>query len=457
MRQPMPSRNPFSENNLKIRDAKSAISTGNFVKARELLLEVTDADNYSSEAWSLLAEVVETVDEKIICLENVCLIEESVKDLSYWQAHITLLILKRLNGDATPRESLERVLLDSIQNLIFLPYEISHLWEYVRKIGIHYFWQNPLDTFSADFIIIKDYETILYRQGGIFQRHNTHFQSPDHLQAFCDLITVITISSSSKPIIHTYWMNDFIHIVTSPLVPISPLILIQKRGLMNEKYLPSSTFLSEKASIEGFIRACVRSRINMLIIGEHHTDTTQLMNELAHSIYADERIISLERFMQYQFSCEHVIPLEHNIIMHEADDFVLRMRPDRVIFGDLWMSDIPHFIQTALAGVNIMGRLRARTVESALWQLEIALMNAYPQLPLSDARNMLSSDLQLVILVKRLPNGIDKITEVSEIIRNDTDNSIGIHPIYSYNPQTDTHESTDYLPRITTRFGLDWD
>lgn len=458
MRPLKPLRTPLSENKSKIIDAKSAISDGNLAKARQLLLEVTDADSYFSEAWSILAQVVETLDEKITCLENVCFVEENSQVLLYWQALITSQILKALNGDTTPRQSLERVFIDSIQaqGVTFNWYDMSILWEHAYQISGQYFWKSPLNTLSADFIVIQDYQTILFQQDGIFQRHDSHFQTANHLQAFADLTTITKPTPPPKPISHTHWGNHFIHILNPPITASNPLILMQKMGWINQKFLTRSIFLSETPSIEGFIQTCVRSRINMLIIGDNFADTTQLINELSDSIGHDERTITLERFVQYQLSREHVIPLERDTIMHEADDFVLRMRPDRVIFGDLWMADIPYFIQTGLAGVNIMGRLRARTVESALWQFEMALMNTYPELPLSDARKMLSNTLPLVIFVKRLPNGTDKIVEVSEIIRNDADNSIGIHPIYIYNAQTDAHESTDYSPRIVTRFGLDW-
>ena len=174
-----------------------------------------------------------------------------------------------------------------------------------------------------------------------------------------------------------------------------------------------------------FLTAAAKSRCNILISGGTGSGKTTLLNCLSRFILADERIITIEDAAELQLQQPHVVRLETRppniegkgeVTQRDLLKNCLRMRPDRVIIGEVRGAEALDMLQAMNTGhEGSMTTIHANSARDALARLEVMIAMAGFEIPLRALRQQIASAIQLVVQAKRLTGGRRKIVSVSEI------------------------------------------
>ena len=475
----------MSEVDAKIAQAEQAIAQGDLVLARELLIQATEQDEFSKKAWHLLADVVDNDTDRRTCIENCLTIDPNDEEawdklrsfgLLYVIAHQILARFDpryvRWDADApymTLKDHLHIVLTE--ESILLSRTERQKLGDTIREIiGTRQtFYENPLDDLlgndSISTIIVTGCKWIAIQKNKQLRRIESHIINEDalqwHIRQF--LAEGKPIPTASAHIQRVRIKNDaLVSIIAPPLANGDTIIIIQHA--LDQTILMPDVHTSQPVmdgNIRQFFKACMSAYINMLVIGEAGAGKTSIANLIASFIPDNERIITVEPVAEYQLSQEHVISLEGRDLIEN----VTKMRPDRVIFGDITQMNIPQFLDVGYYGWDgTIATMRARDVESALAQLEMVVMTTYPDFPLQQARNYIAKSLTVVVVVKRFDDGVHKITQVTEILKSDESPDFEIHPIFDLRPNPlEPSESlcwaTGYTPSFVDLFvlgGITW-
>jgi pilus assembly protein CpaF len=184
-------------------------------------------------------------------------------------------------------------------------------------------------------------------------------------------------------------------------------------------------FGSMTQSMADFLRACVLSRLNIVVSGGTGSGKTTLLNVLSSMIPEDERIITIEDAAELQLQQDHVVRLETRPANLEGKgqmtirDLVrnsLRMRPDRIVVGECRGGETFDMLQAMNTGHDgSLTTLHANTPRDALSRLETMVMMAGLDLPIKVIRQQVSSAVDLIIQQSRLKGGERKVTAVTEV------------------------------------------
>ncbi len=174
-----------------------------------------------------------------------------------------------------------------------------------------------------------------------------------------------------------------------------------------------------------FLKACVISRLNIVISGGTGSGKTTLLNVLSGLIPEDERIVTIEDAAELQLQQDHVVRLETKPASLEGKGQVtirdlvrnaLRMRPDRVIVGECRGGETLDMLQAMNTGHDgSLTTLHANTPRDALSRLETMVLMAGMDLPVKVIRQQVSAAIDLIVQQTRLKDGSRKVTAISEV------------------------------------------
>jgi len=174
-----------------------------------------------------------------------------------------------------------------------------------------------------------------------------------------------------------------------------------------------------------FLKACVIARINMVISGGTGSGKTTMLNIISQYIPGDERIITIENAAELQLRQEHVITLEsrppniegrgevtiQNLVVNS-----LRMRPDRIIVGEIREKEALDMLQAMNTGhEGSMTTAHSNSPRDTLARIETMTLMSGVELPIRAIREQISSALELVCHLERLRDGTRKLTHIAEI------------------------------------------
>lgn len=173
------------------------------------------------------------------------------------------------------------------------------------------------------------------------------------------------------------------------------------------------------------VRACVISKLNVLISGGTGSGKTTLLNVLSGFIPSNERIITIEDAAELNLQQDHVVRLEtksadiegkHTVSIRDLVRNSLRMRPDRIVVGEVRGGEALDMLQAMNTGHDgSLTTLHANTPRDALSRLETMSLMSGLDLPLSVIRQQIASAIDLVIQQSRLKDGSRKVTSVTEV------------------------------------------
>ncbi len=174
-----------------------------------------------------------------------------------------------------------------------------------------------------------------------------------------------------------------------------------------------------------FLKACVISRLNIVISGGTGSGKTTLLNVLSSLIPEDERIVTIEDAAELQLQQDHIVRLETKPASLEGKGQVtirdlvrnaLRMRPDRVVVGECRGGETLDMLQAMNTGHDgSLTTLHANTPRDALSRLETMVLMAGMDLPVKVIRQQVSAAIDLIVQQTRLKDGSRKVTAISEV------------------------------------------
>jgi pilus assembly protein CpaF len=224
-----------------------------------------------------------------------------------------------------------------------------------------------------------------------------------------------------------------------------------------------------------FLQGCVKSKLNVLITGGTGSGKTTLLNVLSESIPGDERIVTIEDSAELQLRQPHCVRLETRPPNIEGVGEVsqrqlvinsLRMRPDRIIVGEVRGAEAVDMLQAMNTGHDgSLTTLHANTPRDALARLETMVSMASLSLPEKGMRQQIASAIQVVVHLQRLSDGTRRVTTIAEIVGMEGE-VISMQDIFVYDRHGVTPEgkvvgefrATGIRPKSTERlqeYGID--
>ncbi|MBE7552252.1 MAG: CpaF family protein [Anaerolineales bacterium] len=291
---------------------------------------------------------------------------------------------------------------------------------------------GPLESLLNDpevqeILVDGPYRVYIERKGKL-KDVNIQFQDNEHLLTLINDI----LAFLGQKVDQTYPMVDTrlpdgsrINVVIPPLALNGPTLTIRKSTRNPLTLDDLIRFDSMSAEIAEFLKACVKARLNMLISGGTGSGKTTLFNVLCSFISDDERIIVIERAAELKLPQRRVVILEARPANLEGKGEVtvrdlllnsLKMRPDRVIIGDIEGNEVFDFLQAMNSGHDgSMTSLHAQSPSDAIARLETLVTLGNLSTPVLTVREMIASGIDLIVHQERLRDGSRKILKVTEV------------------------------------------
>jgi len=217
-----------------------------------------------------------------------------------------------------------------------------------------------------------------------------------------------------------------IHVVIPPVSLKGPTLTVRRftqTGLEVDDLVRHGTATAE---MMGFLRACVRARLNVLVSGGTGAGKTTTLNVISGFIPNDERIITIEDAAELKLRQRHVLSLETRpanvegrgqIVVRDLVISSLRMRPDRLVVGECRGGEALDMLQAMSTGHDgSLTTLHASSTHEAISRLETMVLMAGTELPTAAIRGQIGSAIDLIVQQGRLRDGSRRILSISEVI-----------------------------------------
>jgi len=302
----------------------------------------------------------------------------------------------------------------------------------VRDIQHEVLGLGPLEILMADptisDILVNTYNQIYIERKGKLELSDVRFESEAHLLKIIDKIVsgVGRRVDESSPMVDARLPDGSrVNAIIPPLAVDGAILSIRRFAitpLMMKDLLHYKSLTPEMAEV---LQGLVQAKVNILISGGTGTGKTTLLNVLSGYIPESERIITIEDAAELQLQQPHVVRLEIRPPNIEGKGEVtprmlvrnsLRMRPDRIIVGEVRGPEVVDMLQAMNTGhEGSMATVHANTPRDALTRLENMMGMAGFNLPTKAMREQISSALTAIIHISRLSDGQRKVTSIKEI------------------------------------------
>jgi pilus assembly protein CpaF len=307
-----------------------------------------------------------------------------------------------------------------------------------REIADDILGYGPLEPFLRDDtvteVMVNGAQNIYVERDGKIERTASTFLDDKHVLRIIDRIVSVIgrrIDESSPLVDARLPDGSRVNAIIAPLSLTGPSITIRKfsRDPYTIDDLVGFGTLTPKAGV--LLTAAVRGKLNVLISGGTGTGKTTMLNALSAFVPGDERIVTIEDAAELQLQQEHVVRLESRppniegrgeITIRDLVRNALRMRPDRIIVGEVRGAETLDMLQAMNTGHDgSLTTIHANSPRDALARLEMLVLMAGVDLPLRAIREQIAGAFDLLIHLNRLVDGSRRITHVTEVIGTESD------------------------------------
>jgi pilus assembly protein CpaF len=278
-------------------------------------------------------------------------------------------------------------------------------------------------------ILVNGYDKVYIEENGKLQLTDTRFKDDDHLMKIIDRIVTRVgrrLDEASPMVDARLADGSRVNAIIPPLALDGPMLSIRRfranvltiEDLLEHDSITESTF--------EFLKAVVKARLNMVISGGTGAGKTTLLNILSAYIPEDERIVTIEDSAELKLQQPHVVRLETRppniegrgtVTQRDLLRNALRMRPDRIIIGEVRGSEIYEMLQAMNTGHDgSMTTVHANSTRDVMLRLETLMLLAGVDIPERATRELISASINLIVQVSRFSDGTRRISSISEIV-----------------------------------------
>jgi pilus assembly protein CpaF len=296
-------------------------------------------------------------------------------------------------------------------------------------------------------ILVNTYDTVYVERRGVIEKTNVVFRDNAHLMHIIDKIVSAVgrrIDESSPMVDARLLDGSRVNIIIPPLAVDGPLLSIRRFG---SSPLTADDLLRHRAltpQMLEILKGAVKARLNIVVSGGTGAGKTTLLNVLSGFISSAERIVTIEDSAELQIKQEHVVRLECRppnvegkgaIRQRELVINALRMRPDRIILGEIRGEEALDMLQAMNTGHDgSITTVHANNPRDAIARLETMSMMGSVALPEKAIRAQIASAVHLIVQASRMSDGSRRITHISEIT-GATSEVVSMQDIYLFEKQ----------------------
>jgi pilus assembly protein CpaF len=297
---------------------------------------------------------------------------------------------------------------------------------------------------SISDIMVNGKDNVFIEKGGVLRKINASFRDDRHLMQIIDRIVsrVGRRVDESSPMVDARLPDGSrVNAIIPPLALDGPALSIRRFGtgpLIANQLVALKSISAEMMEL---LAAAVRARISVLVSGGTGAGKTTLLNILSQYIPQGERVVTIEDAAELQLAMQNIVRLETRPPNVEGQGAIrqrqllinsLRMRPDRIIIGEVRGEEAFDMLQAMNTGhEGSMATIHANTTRDALSRLESMVAMSNLNLPERTVRQQIASAISVVVQVSRLSDGSRRVVNIAEITGME-ENIISMHDIFSF-------------------------
>jgi pilus assembly protein CpaF len=327
----------------------------------------------------------------------------------------------------TIQELFEQILAE--ENIVLSRPERARMYEQIAAeiLGLGPL-QLMLEDESVTEIMVNGAKNIYVERAGKLHRAPITFESNEHVMRIIERIVspLGRRIDESSPYVDARLMDGSrVNAVIPPISLVGPVLTIRKfakKPITVDQLIQYGSITTEAID---FLKACVTSRLNIVVSGGTGSGKTTFLNVLSGFIPGDERILTIENAAELQLRQEHVVTLESRpaniegkgeITIRDLVINALRMRPDRIVVGECRGDEALDMLQAMNTGHDgSMTTAHSNSPRDTLSRLETMTLMAGMDLPVRAIREQISSAVDLVVHQERLRDGTRKIVAITEV------------------------------------------
>ena len=293
-------------------------------------------------------------------------------------------------------------------------------------------------------ILVNSKDRVFIERQGLLEELNISFRDDQHVLQIIDRIVSAVgrrIDESTPMVDARLADGSRVNAIIQPLALDGPALSIRRFGRGPRDAASLLAFKTVSPEMLELLCAAVKARISILISGGTGAGKTTLLNVLSNAIPDRERIITIEDAAELQMSNRNLVRLETRVANVEGQGVVrqrqllvnsLRMRPDRIIIGEVRGDEAFDMLQAMNTGhEGSMCTIHANTPRDALSRLESMVAMANLNFPEKTVRQQIASAITIVVQISRMSDGTRKVVNISEITGLD-DTVINMHEIFTF-------------------------
>jgi pilus assembly protein CpaF len=281
---------------------------------------------------------------------------------------------------------------------------------------------------SVSEVMVNAPDEVYFEREGIIYLSDIRFRDADHVHRIIERIVAPLgrrVDESSPMVDARLPDGSRVNVIIPPVSPKSPTITIRKfraDKMTMDELVAAATVSTELAQ---FLKACVKLRLNTLISGGTGTGKTTFLNALSAYIPESERIVTIEDPTELKLQQPHVVSLEARppnidgkgeITQRDLLRNTLRMRPDRIIIGEVRGPEAFDMLNAMNTGhEGSLSTVHANAPRDALARVENMVMMANLDLPQRAIREQVASALHLIVQLARFSDGVRRVTHITEV------------------------------------------
>jgi pilus assembly protein CpaF len=339
---------------------------------------------------------------------------EQITDERLVHAEIRAVVIELLRSEPTPLTVADRE--DIIEHVL---YEITGLGP------IEPLFRDP----TISDILVNGSKEIFVERNGRLSRVAATFRNDAHVLAVIDRIVsrVGRRVDESSPMVDARLPDGSrVNAIIPPLALDGPALSIRRFG--KRRYLIDDLVAKDSITPEmvEFLRAIIRARLNVLVCGGTGSGKTTMLNCISAFIPVDERVVTIEDSAELVLQQPLVVRLETRppniegkgeVTARELVRNSLRMRPDRIIVGEVRGSEVFDMLQAMSTGHDgSLCTVHANTPRDSMSRLEMMMLLAGWSIPQRAMRQQIASALNVIVHVSRLSDGTRKVLKISELV-----------------------------------------